>query len=300
VKGIALSEGTSLENKPIRIFVNPYSGNGQGAEFVHQIKEYNPIITDPNQLLKQVQQHITPGDIVVVAGGDGTVSQLIEALFITDLIEEVNLALIPFGTGNDLVRSIGVDPDTAPYEILKSIHNGTRHSVTVPVWKFGGVYFINYVGIGIDGAILQTTDRLRKIFPVNLALIKTLFFLSGLRHFGYRIRSKVHLSVENNILPLLNKAGVIISNIGYYSGGCSIGSQQVTEAEHVSITVLDSIWSYIYLVWGRINPKRKVPAYFTSERVTIQGEPLPVQIDGEVGEFRSAPIHLAGRVNILR
>ncbi len=296
---IEFSKEPGLENESICVFVNPQSGNGQGAEFVHQITEYDPIITAPDQLKTQVQQNITPGDIVVVAGGDGTISQLIEALFMTDLIDEVKIALIPFGTGNDLARSVGVNLRDAPAGILESIQSDERQSITVPVWKFSERYFINYVGLGIDGAILQTTDRLRAIFPVNLLLIKTLFFLSGLRHLNYRIREEVQLSTENNVISLMNKAGVIISNIGYYSGGCSIGSQ-MTEEEHVSITVLDSIWSYIYLVWGRINPQRKIPSYFTSERITIEGKPLPTQIDGEVGQFRNAAVHMAGRVNMIR
>ena len=49
---------------------------------------------------------------LVVAGGDGTVSRVANAL--SRHLDEFELALIPTGTGNDLARSIGVQGE--PFE----------------------------------------------------------------------------------------------------------------------------------------------------------------------------------------
>ena len=66
-------------------------------------------------------------DLVVVAGGDGTLNCTINALH--DRLGETLLGLVPLGTGNDLARTLGVPDD--PLEAARAIVEGDERHIDV-------------------------------------------------------------------------------------------------------------------------------------------------------------------------
>jgi diacylglycerol kinase (ATP) len=65
--------------------------------------------------------------LIVSAGGDGTMNCTING-FAGDF-EDRTFALIPMGTGNDLARTLGIDPD--PVVAAKQIVDGTVRSIDI-------------------------------------------------------------------------------------------------------------------------------------------------------------------------
>ena len=59
-------------------------------------------------------------DLVVSAGGDGTLNCTVNAL--REVLEEVSFSILPMGTGNDLARTIGLDED--PLEVAHGLVDG--------------------------------------------------------------------------------------------------------------------------------------------------------------------------------
>lgn len=59
-------------------------------------------------------------DLVVSAGGDGTLNCTVNAL--VDVLDDLSLALLPMGTGNDLARTLGLADD--PVEVARSLAEG--------------------------------------------------------------------------------------------------------------------------------------------------------------------------------
>ena len=49
--------------------------------------------------------------LLVVAGGDGTSNEAVHGIGLAGFPEDVTLALLPTGTGNDLARTLGVPAD---------------------------------------------------------------------------------------------------------------------------------------------------------------------------------------------
>ena len=47
-------------------------------------------------------------EVVIAAGGDGTVSDVVQAIMLSDVAERPALAIIPFGTANNVARSLGL------------------------------------------------------------------------------------------------------------------------------------------------------------------------------------------------
>jgi diacylglycerol kinase family enzyme len=96
----------------IALVVNPSSGrrfNGQAIETLktrlsekHQIREF-PASSDAE--LDAVGNHLSVGfDIVIICGGDGTVSRICHYLISTD----VPLLVFPMGSGNDFANHLNM------------------------------------------------------------------------------------------------------------------------------------------------------------------------------------------------
>lgn len=86
-----------------------------------------------------------PADLIVVAGGDGTVAMIAKALAGRD----VPLAVVPFGTANNIAKALGVFGD------LEAVVRGWRPTkggtldVGVAVGPFGEERFVESVGGGV-------------------------------------------------------------------------------------------------------------------------------------------------------
>lgn len=114
--------------KSVWIFVNPTSGSNLGSQYIDLLKNQrreklapNSVVVseyllhiydiregDPGQKpgLQRLQETGTPGQLVMIAGGDGTVTWVLEEFYRTPglQVEDFKFGIIPFGTGNDLSR----------------------------------------------------------------------------------------------------------------------------------------------------------------------------------------------------
>lgn len=102
-------------------------------------------------------------DLVIAAGGDGTVRFVGEALRNTG----VPLALVPAGTGNLLARNLGLDVNPSRLDALVEIaFTGVDHAIdtgTIVIQRPGDApsethVFLVMTGIGLDAKMLANTD----------------------------------------------------------------------------------------------------------------------------------------------
>ena len=75
-------------------------------------------VEDPDQLEAVVRDVLRAGpDLVILGGGDGTISSLVDHLLGHDVI----LGVLPFGTANSFCRTLGIPLDIAQaVEVLKT------------------------------------------------------------------------------------------------------------------------------------------------------------------------------------
>jgi diacylglycerol kinase (ATP) len=97
-------------------------------------------------------------DIVVVAGGDGTVGKSVRALAGTGSC----LAVLPLGTANNVARSLGLGGD--PREIAQAFASGAGQCVEraldvgVTTGPWGRRHFLEGVGLGAVAELLAVGD----------------------------------------------------------------------------------------------------------------------------------------------
>ncbi len=119
-------------------------------------------------------------DIVVAVGGDGTVNEVARGLFETN--GRAELAVAPFGTGNDFAKVLGMPSN--PAQVADVLLSSPTHRLDLGrVWTFGEdeeteAVFANAVGIGFDGLVAERAHSSRKVRGVAGYLyvaLKTLF-----------------------------------------------------------------------------------------------------------------------------
>jgi diacylglycerol kinase family enzyme len=110
--------------------------------------------TDPGRAM--TQQAVVAGvDLVVSAGGDGTVRIVADGLAGTG----IPMGLIPVGTGNLLARNLDLPMDeAAALEIAFGGHTRSIDLIKLTVDERDPEHFTVMAGIGMDAVIMEETD----------------------------------------------------------------------------------------------------------------------------------------------
>lgn len=143
--------------------------------------------------------------VVIVAGGDGTINEVIQAL----AGSETALGVLPMGTVNVWAREMGIPLERAKArEIL--VHGQTRR---VDLGQVNGRYFLLMVGIGFDGEVAQAVERkpLKRLGVLGYVLA-ALWFSSGYLGFPLTLRVDEAEPVRTRALQ------IVVGNTQLYGG----------------------------------------------------------------------------------
>jgi len=162
--------------------LNPAAGNGLGrarwpkvAALMEDFNlSYEVLMTEDCPMADAVLHHLQAKDIdnydvICGIGGDGTHSQLINALmrFRAQYPEKVlpPYALIPLGTGNDIAKSFGLAaPENLFASDLRRAVAAIRYGANywLDIGRMGGLCFVNALTIGLDSRILAEHNRYKE------------------------------------------------------------------------------------------------------------------------------------------
>lgn len=159
------------------VVVNPVSGGGRGlADFPqisHLLREYG---IDHDSAFTEYRYHATELTVeavnsgyrkIIVVGGDGTLNEVVNGLFIQTKVapKEILLAVVAVGTGNDWVRTFGIPrnyssairaikeensflQDVGKVTYTESLYTQTR-------------YMANVAGLGFDADVISIFNHLK-------------------------------------------------------------------------------------------------------------------------------------------
>src|SRR5687768_1332332 len=102
-------------------------------------------------------------DFLILAGGDGTVKKVAEELLARQVMEKkLPLGLLPFGTANNIARTLGLCVDTT--EIIDGWHKGILKKFDVG--KIDGLekpsFFLESFGYGLFPKLMQQMKKQKK------------------------------------------------------------------------------------------------------------------------------------------
>ena len=96
-----------------------------------------------------------PGDLIVIAGGDGTVTKVATRMVGRD----VPLAIVPLGTSNNIATTLGIAG--APERVVRALPAAVARRLDVGVANapWGTFRFVESAGVGLFGAMLEHAER---------------------------------------------------------------------------------------------------------------------------------------------
>jgi diacylglycerol kinase (ATP) len=165
--------------------VNPVAGKGAGKKVFGSIQgeldrravRYEVVeTTGPGHATEAARAAFTP--IVVSVGGDGTINEIANGI----AGSTKTLGIIPAGSGNDFIKSVGVPKK--PLQALQTVLQGITRSVDIGTVRCtherqgGGNrparLFVNGVGIGFDAAVAARTREIPFLSGTALYVVAVL------------------------------------------------------------------------------------------------------------------------------
>jgi diacylglycerol kinase (ATP) len=205
------------------IILNPAAGKARDLEDVVARLARVPnaeirISSKPGSAARFASAALRKGfDLVVAAGGDGTLNEVVNG--IGENLGDARVALIPLGTGNDFARTIGV-PDDIEAAIDLIIIGETREVDLVRVTSDEVRYFVNVSAGGFSGLVDEKlTPEMKRTWGPLAYLRGAAAALSELR--AYRTT----LALDNSESLTLDLYNVVVANGRYVAGGTLIAPE---------------------------------------------------------------------------
>ncbi|MGH7092248.1 MAG: diacylglycerol/lipid kinase family protein, partial [Stellaceae bacterium] len=222
-------------------------------------------------------------DVIVAAGGDGTVAAVVNGVAAAPR----SVAVLPFGTANVLASEIGV-PRAAEAQAAMIAAGPAR-----PFWpgRLDGRLFVTSAGAGFDAAVVAAVDPRMKRWAGRLA-----FAWAGIvclmRH-----RDQVLTVIADGVV---HRAGAVIATTGpLYAGRFPIAPVARPEDPDFGLVLLPRggrravLRCGAALLLGRLSRARGV-AILNARSISIAGEAgMPVQTDGDIAAHLPIKLEIA-------
>lgn len=217
-------------------------------------------------------------DLVVVGGGDGTVSCAAGRVAGTDVM----LGVLPLGTANDFARTLEIPSNLT--EACAAVADGKV--VDIDLGRANGEPFLNVASVGLSVAVTEAlSPRLKRYLGPLAYGVATL--RSYARHQPFRARLEFP-DGDHAPMELEDLLQVAVGNGRHYGGGNTVSPTAGIDDDTLDIYAIlagplrEHVSIARFLKDGRFIEHDRVH-HVTSRRVRLVTEPpLPVNLDGEI------------------
>ena len=231
-------------------------------------------VDDPKDLEETVRRALAKKpDLLILGGGDGTISGLVDLLVGHDVI----LGVLPLGTANSFARTLGIPVDVAG--AVEVIRTGTPRRIDLGM--IDGDYFANCAAMGISPKIAESVPHnLKRVFG-------RAGYLGWAAYQFLRFQSFTLIVGEGKDEERLRVVEVRISNGAYHGGVELIESQEVDSGEIVVQAVMGRVRRRLFRNWAasvlKLPTRHDKVREWRGKALRVDTMPrLPISIDGEV------------------
>lgn len=216
-------------------------------------------------------------DLVIVAGGDGTIEAVARGLVHT----QTALGIIPQGTRNNIAASLNIPTDLdQAVQILKA---GDRRFFDVG--KANHHYFMEVVGIGLEATLFPHGDSVKEGMKSNLwTAIKS--FFSAIKTFSQFKNHSLMLRFDGRKI-YLRTLQVNVCNSSRYGVEFSLAPHAQMDDGKLDLIYIDkpSKWDHLRQFFaamrGKYLPHERLRMHQTTAVEISSYRPLDVHADGE-------------------
>lgn len=238
---------------------------------------FETTVEDPGH--GQAQAALEAGvDLLVAAGGDGTVRAVCEEAARTG----VAVAIIPQGTGNLLARNLGIPLN--PRDALEVAFGGQDKAIDLARFSTDtGVEtsFLVMAGLGMDAMIMTgVNDDLKK----KVGWVA--YVVSGIKALRYS-GTKVTITVDDGEPRTFRARTVVVGNVGFLQAGLPLLPEAQIDDGELDVVVIAPrrFFGWVPIAWRVITRRKRTNDRldrFTGRRVHLKATgPTPMQLDGD-------------------
>jgi len=270
----------------VALIVNPIAGQGRAIRVLPKVQKE---LQDHFELLVLQTQPDKDGLVlsqlaleencqaVVTLGGDGTISQVINALAAL----KVPLGVVPCGTANVFANEMGIPRD--PKKACRIILNGKTRQIDLG--RADGQFFLLMAGAGFDANVVKDVNPDVKRMLKDLAYV-----ITGVKTILTYRPSKMTVHVDEE--PEQEGYFVVVGNARFYAGRFSVTKMASIEDGLLDICIFKNgeIRSFARYITGVLLGNHtgfSDVKYLRGRNVRIEAtQPTLVQADGElIGEL---------------
>lgn len=257
---------------------------------------------------------------LIVAGGDGTVREVLQSVVDNKL--DVTVGIVPVGTGNVLARNLGIDINDFHGAVKRALL-GNRHQIDLGLAKIifenderREILFSVMAGLGLDAKIMLNTNQKLKRRIGWVAYID-----GGLRALPTRFE-KLFIEVDGKEARRMKLVSLLIGNAGWLPGNINLMPDAKLDDGLLDAAVIGPrrFWNWIDF-WSRVtignnvvrvNRVAKQLLEATANVKTLENlsgsklrvtpdRPIHLQIDGDaLGKIKQAEFEVVPRAITVR
>lgn len=222
--------------------------------------------------------------LLIVAGGDGTINDVVNGLGKAGFPEGVTLALLPTGTGNDLAATLAIPEDLGEAEdVIRQNRVRTLDAARVLSYGVGERFFINVATGGIGARISGANNEELKSKWGKLSYLRA--SLEVARNYGVR-DATLRLDGEERRVRAVN---MVVGNCRYAGGGWPAAPKANPEDGLLDVVVIEDVGLKEILTLGPMalagsDYLDKEGVFYTRAReIRVETQPgLEFTVDGEI------------------
>ncbi|MCR5150235.1 MAG: diacylglycerol kinase family lipid kinase [Clostridiales bacterium] len=271
--------------------VNPNSGKGKNKALeyiepkIHEVcKKYNLdykilVTGKKNDGIDFVRQNAAGDEPVrfYACGGDGTLYEVVNGAF---GLPNVEVAVVPLGSGNDFVRLFG---DKEIFLDLENVVNGVAKKLDVI--KCGDEIAINQCSMGMDAEVCAMQGRIKKL---PLVTGEGAYYIGCLYAILRKFKNRFTVTYDDKETAEYNCLFCFIGNSRYYGGGFKAAPLAEPDDGLLDFVVVESIFSRLKLTSLLNSYKRgehldwEATHFTRGKKLKIHSQkPAAINVDGE-------------------
>lgn len=294
------------------IIANPYSGGGNGKKQFDCLVNYclkdnitfSTYLTqyagEMIEIIPRIIQNLTSEHKIIIIGGDGTLNEAISALIQCN--QEIPVAYLPAGTGNDFAREMTLTYDIPTF--IKHLYNETIKNLEIISYheklshKKG--IAINSLGFGIDAAICQLNTIQAKSQKKRFGLNKLSYLIPIIDAFKNHQEFQASIQVDDEPFQIADKNLLVgLFNHSYFGGGIQFVPTAKQNSHHFEVVVARDVTTKVilkafpFILWNKQHferfPNHLLKQTATKACIKIK-QPILMQTDGEITSFETVDL----------
>ncbi len=269
--------------------INPAAGQGKALDFIKPkiewvCKKYNLdyeiyVTEKKGDGIEYVDNMSRTGEEIrfYACGGDGTLYDVVNGAF---GYPNVQVAVIPLGSGNDFIRLFGTKDE---FMVLEDVVNGVP--VSLDVIKCGNEIAINQCSMGMDAEVCAMQGKIKK-FP--LVTGEGAYYLGCLYAIARKFRNRFTVSIDDQEPFTKDCLFCFCGNSRWYGGGFKAAPNAQPDDNLLDFVIVEASVSRAKLLTLLNKYKRgehldwDITMFKRGRKLTIHSDkPAAVNVDGE-------------------